>query len=275
MFRESLKVVGLLVIALLLSSGIFLLTGPRSRARGLPSQARTPNPNRRLPAPSSRGRHRRCPPRGPDRDPRSGRLRRRAAGRGPQSIGGAAYPASCLARPAERWRRPPELVHLTGPIPGPGSGRPSDSGGTRSVGRELFERVWVKDDPRSHGGDGLGPVFNGIVLCRLSSPRRIRRRRRASTGISRSRPRLDRPALRRHGFLLRVQHGFRLGSDGLPDGKWFRALAAFRGHASTREPWPQSIPASGRRRAWSCTPTGPTRTTTPGARPCPVGTGRS
>jgi mono/diheme cytochrome c family protein len=35
------------------------------------------------------------------------------------------------------------------------------------VGRELFERVWVKDDPRSHGGDGLGPVFNGssCVAC--------------------------------------------------------------------------------------------------------------
>jgi CxxC motif-containing protein (DUF1111 family) len=34
-------------------------------------------------------------------------------------------------------------------------------------GRELFERVWAKDDPRSHGGDGLGPVFNGssCVAC--------------------------------------------------------------------------------------------------------------
>jgi RNA polymerase sigma factor (sigma-70 family) len=34
-------------------------------------------------------------------------------------------------------------------------------------GRELFERVWVKGDLRSHGGDGLGPVFNGssCVAC--------------------------------------------------------------------------------------------------------------
>jgi CxxC motif-containing protein (DUF1111 family) len=34
-------------------------------------------------------------------------------------------------------------------------------------GRELFERVWVKDDPRGHGGDGLGPVFNrqSCVAC--------------------------------------------------------------------------------------------------------------
>src|SRR5262249_17025505 len=30
-----------------------------------------------------------------------------------------------------------------------------------ALGRELFERIWVKDDSRSHGGDGLGPVFNG------------------------------------------------------------------------------------------------------------------
>jgi CxxC motif-containing protein (DUF1111 family) len=35
---------------------------------------------------------------------------------------------------------------------------PEDAAGR---GRELFERSWVKDDPRGHGGDGLGPVFNG------------------------------------------------------------------------------------------------------------------
>jgi RNA polymerase sigma factor (sigma-70 family) len=36
-----------------------------------------------------------------------------------------------------------------------------------NLGRELFERVWSRDDPRSHGGDGLGPVFNGTscVAC--------------------------------------------------------------------------------------------------------------
>lgn len=28
-------------------------------------------------------------------------------------------------------------------------------------GRELFVREWIAGDPRSHGGDGLGPVFNG------------------------------------------------------------------------------------------------------------------
>lgn len=34
-------------------------------------------------------------------------------------------------------------------------------------GKELFERTWVPNDPRSHGGDGLGPVFNerSCVAC--------------------------------------------------------------------------------------------------------------
>lgn len=30
----------------------------------------------------------------------------------------------------------------------------------RSLGRELFARTWRPDDPRCHGGDGLGPVYN-------------------------------------------------------------------------------------------------------------------
>ncbi len=34
-------------------------------------------------------------------------------------------------------------------------------------GEELFSREWLPNDPRSHGGDGLGPVFNGssCVSC--------------------------------------------------------------------------------------------------------------
>ena len=36
-----------------------------------------------------------------------------------------------------------------------------------AVGRELFAREWFPNDPRSHGGDGLGPVFNdsSCVAC--------------------------------------------------------------------------------------------------------------
>jgi CxxC motif-containing protein (DUF1111 family) len=34
-------------------------------------------------------------------------------------------------------------------------------------GKELFQREWIANDPRSHGGDGLGPVFNdsSCVAC--------------------------------------------------------------------------------------------------------------
>ena len=50
--------------------------------------------------------------------------------------------------------------------PGPPSGDRSLDTSLR-LGRELFERAWVKGDPRTHGGDGLGPVFNGqsCVAC--------------------------------------------------------------------------------------------------------------
>jgi CxxC motif-containing protein (DUF1111 family) len=36
-----------------------------------------------------------------------------------------------------------------------------------ALGLRLFVREWVADDPRSHGGDGLGPVFNdrSCVAC--------------------------------------------------------------------------------------------------------------
>ncbi|MGH7199316.1 MAG: di-heme oxidoredictase family protein, partial [Planctomycetaceae bacterium] len=34
-------------------------------------------------------------------------------------------------------------------------------------GAEIFAREWMPDDPRSHGGDGLGPVFNdtSCIAC--------------------------------------------------------------------------------------------------------------
>src|SRR5262249_26258860 len=34
-------------------------------------------------------------------------------------------------------------------------------------GKELFTREWIAGDPRSYGGDGLGPVFNdtSCVAC--------------------------------------------------------------------------------------------------------------
>jgi RNA polymerase sigma factor (sigma-70 family) len=60
------------------------------------------------------------------------------------------------------------------PTSQPSSGRSRSPGivGKRSekvlsMGRELFQRLWVKNDERGHGGDGLGPVFNGqsCVSC--------------------------------------------------------------------------------------------------------------
>jgi CxxC motif-containing protein (DUF1111 family) len=36
----------------------------------------------------------------------------------------------------------------------------ADSEETLKAGRELFTRLWTPGDSRSHGGDGLGPVFN-------------------------------------------------------------------------------------------------------------------
>ncbi|WP_435009957.1 sigma-70 family RNA polymerase sigma factor [Tundrisphaera lichenicola] len=58
-----------------------------------------------------------------------------------------------------------DFAKLMDPLrPSPGEVRPAEAGPS---GRELFERTWSRNDPRSHGGDGLGPVFNGssCVAC--------------------------------------------------------------------------------------------------------------
>src|SRR4051812_47973729 len=38
---------------------------------------------------------------------------------------------------------------------------------TVALGRAIFEREWMPNDARSHGGDGLGPVYNdtSCVAC--------------------------------------------------------------------------------------------------------------
>ena len=48
----------------------------------------------------------------------------------------------------------------------PAAARP-DTEAIRIDGAELFTREWIPGDPRSHGGDGLGPVFNdsSCVAC--------------------------------------------------------------------------------------------------------------
>ena len=39
-----------------------------------------------------------------------------------------------------------------------------------ALGREIFNREWLPSDARSHGGDGLGPVYNdsSCVACHNS-----------------------------------------------------------------------------------------------------------
>src|SRR4051812_42286290 len=39
-----------------------------------------------------------------------------------------------------------------------------------ALGYEIFNREWMPDDPRGHGGDGLGPVYNdtSCVACHNS-----------------------------------------------------------------------------------------------------------
>jgi CxxC motif-containing protein (DUF1111 family) len=44
---------------------------------------------------------------------------------------------------------------------------PGSSPDRRAQGRELFEREWLPGDSRTHGGDGLGPVYNdsSCIAC--------------------------------------------------------------------------------------------------------------
>ncbi|WP_165074971.1 sigma-70 family RNA polymerase sigma factor [Paludisphaera rhizosphaerae] len=55
--------------------------------------------------------------------------------------------------------------NTSSPVPPPPAGLAASVAPTpeprRAIdGRELFQRIWAANDARSHGGDGLGPVFN-------------------------------------------------------------------------------------------------------------------
>jgi hypothetical protein len=50
---------------------------------------------------------------------------------------------------------------LGGLASGGESGRATDA--QLKLGEELFNREWTPNDPRCHGGDGLGPVYNKLV----------------------------------------------------------------------------------------------------------------
>ncbi len=69
---------------------------------------------------------------------------------------------------------------LAGLVACGGPARAEDQAGAKKAkeeaaiarGRELFLREWVPGDRRSHGGDGLGPVFNerSCVGCHHQGP---------------------------------------------------------------------------------------------------------
>ena len=160
MLYGPLKVAALMVIALLLTSAMLPWIGPRAREvtveRGQAGpEPATDGPVEPRPAPESIPREARAaliatdPPAGSPVRGREG-LEVRPPRQDPLADGGELRKSP--ASPA----RSPDLALL--------DRRPRR---TPPVGRELFERVWVMDDPRSHGGDGLGPVFNGssCVAC--------------------------------------------------------------------------------------------------------------
>ena len=65
------------------------------------------------------------------------------------------------------------LYIAVGYVIGSGQARsdsPSAKPDSVAVGAEIFNREWMPDDPRSHGGDGLGPVYNdtSCVACHNS-----------------------------------------------------------------------------------------------------------
>src|SRR5690242_1118051 len=67
-----------------------------------------------------------------------------------------------VAGAAERRSRHSVLADEPRPVvvvPAEGAADPP-ARDVRSLGAELFARSWLPDDPRCHGGDGLGPVYN-------------------------------------------------------------------------------------------------------------------
>jgi hypothetical protein len=71
--------------------------------------------------------------------------------------------------PADPQPRPSMLCDASprGPAEVQEDGATPPAGDAPSLGREFFARTWSPGDPRCHGGDGLGPVYNATscVAC--------------------------------------------------------------------------------------------------------------
>ena len=169
MLGDSLKVVALTVISLLLVSAGLVLTGfsmgearredSYHRPKPVPAVVRKPAPAQITPFPKAPVRIVNTSDRSTDsivqvkETPRTVELAEVSSERTSTFIPAAKDRADKGAALPARLPSPGRSARLAV------TGRPSEK--TLSTGRELFERVWVKNDPRGHGGDGLGPVFNG------------------------------------------------------------------------------------------------------------------
>src|SRR5262245_45737730 len=59
---------------------------------------------------------------------------------------------------------------IVGLATAPASGAKAAKSDAVALGKEIFHREWLAGDRRSHGGDGLGPVYNdtSCVACHNS-----------------------------------------------------------------------------------------------------------
>ncbi len=91
--------------------------------------------------------------------------------RGARPADGGAGPQA--ARPVGPPRPAEAVAAAPAPAPARAPAAPQPPADPVSLGRELFARTWLPNDPRCHGGDGLGPVYNAAscVEChRLGAP---------------------------------------------------------------------------------------------------------
>ena len=153
----------------------------------------------------------------------------------------------------------------------------------RAQGRELFEREWLPGDSRTHGGDGLGPVFNdsSCIACHnlggnggagpasknvdiiSASPNgQMIQQQSADPAIVEPSPaswarRRARWSASRHRTI--PDRARRTATD--PPGP---GSARRLGGRSTPDHWSRPTPASGRRGAWSSTASARNRATRAG-----------
>ena len=118
-----------------------------------------------------------------------------------------------------------------------------------AVGRELFERVWVKNDPRGHRGDGLGPVFNGQSCVGCHNLGGTGGAGGADRNIEIVTAADNVGDYTGYSYLSSMDFGagkfeYRFGGD--PPR---RRVVSFK---PTRDSWPRFIPALPSRAAWCC-----------------------